>query len=51
MLITFPYNLVHDKNLSDEERGETARFVANAFNCAERVSGILLKRECLPSAN
>ena len=30
---------------------ETARFIANACGCAERVSGITLKRESLPGAN
>ena len=40
--------MVHDqKNPRDEECSETARFVANAFKCAEPVSGILLKRESL----
>ena len=40
--------LVHDKkNPSDEECGETARFVTNVFTCTEPVSGILLKREPL----
>ena len=39
------------KNPSDGECGETARFVANAFKCAERVLGVLLKRESLPGAN
>ena len=38
------------KNPSDEKCGETARFVANAkcVRSAERVSGILLRRESLP---
>ena len=39
------------KNPSDEKCGETARFVANACKRAERVSGILFKRESLPGAN
>ena len=39
------------KNPSNEKCGETAHFVANACECAERVSGILLKRESPPGAN
>ena len=39
------------KHPSDEKCGETARFVANACKRAERVSGILFKRESLPGAN
>ena len=51
MFITFPYNLVHVENPSDEKCGVTARSVANARECAEWVSGILLKRESRPGAN
>ena len=37
----------HKKKTSDGERGETARFVVNAFKCAEPVSGTLLNRASL----
>ena len=50
MFITFPYKLVRDKCPSDKKCGVTARFVPNACECANRVSG-LLKREFLPGAN
>ena len=46
--ISVQIGTVHvNKNPSDGECGETARFVANAFKCAEPVSGILLNRESL----
>ena len=51
MFITFLYKLVHNKNPSAEKCGETARFIASARECAERVSGILLRCEFLPGAN
>ena len=39
------------KNPIDEKCGETVRFVANACECPERVSGFLLKRDPLPGSN